>query len=150
MADGQLLPSWNDGAAKSAILDFVAGRHWQGDACWPATPTGRASAAASSTTATRFWRRRPFLGGENPAQALQLAHVTKEGEQSQENDEVLIDFDLELRSLRDKHKPENRSWKHEDHAGQKQNCVPEQSVLEARQRHTNAIGDPIRDLHQCD
>jgi FMN phosphatase YigB (HAD superfamily) len=24
MADGQLLPSWNDGAAKSAILDFVA------------------------------------------------------------------------------------------------------------------------------
>jgi hypothetical protein len=24
MADGQLLPSWNDSAAKSAILDFVA------------------------------------------------------------------------------------------------------------------------------
>ena len=40
MADRQLLPSWNDGAAKSAILDLVARVTKQGSAEF-VPPAGR-------------------------------------------------------------------------------------------------------------
>jgi hypothetical protein len=91
-----------------------------------------------------------FSADENPTQTGQLPHVAEQGEQAQEKDEALVDGDLEFRPLRDKHKAENGSWEHVDHARQNQNSVAEQSVLELLQRRTNAIRDPIADLHQRD
>jgi hypothetical protein len=58
---------------------------------------------------------------ENPTQALQIPHVTEQGEEPQENNKALVDGDVEFGPLRDKHKAENRSWEHVDHARQKQN-----------------------------
>ena len=56
MADGQLLPSWNDGAAKSAILDFVARVTKQGDAEY-VPPAGRIATFDNDGT---LWCEQPL------------------------------------------------------------------------------------------
>jgi hypothetical protein len=56
MADGQLLPSWNDGATKSAILDFVARVTKQGSAEF-VPPAGRIATFDNDGT---LWCEQPL------------------------------------------------------------------------------------------
>ena len=56
MEDGQLLPSWNDGAAKSAILDFVARVTKQGSAEF-VPPAGRTATFDNDGT---LWCEQPL------------------------------------------------------------------------------------------
>ena len=56
MADGQLLPSWNDGATKSAILDLVARVTKQGSAEF-VPPAGRVATFDNDGT---LWREQPL------------------------------------------------------------------------------------------
>ena len=62
MADGKSLPSWNDSAAKSAILDFVARVTEQGGTEF-VPPAGRIATFDNDGT---LWCEQPLrLGGKD-------------------------------------------------------------------------------------